>query len=160
MLDWLRDEGSLTRRVVERCRGRFRLDVRRECRDRPLPGESLLLAVRRRQTAILREVVLRCNERPWVFARTLIPTGTLQGGGRRLAYLRDRPLGAVLFADPGVRRGLLEVACLRPHHVLYRSAAQSLDSEPGVLWARRALFYLEGRPLLVNEVFLPDLPDS
>jgi chorismate--pyruvate lyase len=159
-LDWLRDQGSLTRRVVGHCDGCFRVDVRSQTWSRPLPGESLRLELAQRQTAMLREVVLRCDESPWVFARTLIPATTLQGGGRRLAHLGDRPLGAVLFADPKVQRGELEVARLLPHHVLFRSAVESLDRTPGSLWARRALFYLEGRSLLVNEVFLPALPES
>ncbi len=160
VLDWLRDQGSLTRRLVGHCDGRFRVDVRSQGWSRPLPGEALRLEMAQRQAAMRREVVLRCDERPWVFARTLIPATTLQGEGRRLAHLGDRPLGAVLFADPKVQRGALEVARLLPHHVLFRSAAQPLESVPGVLWARRALFHLEGRPLLVNEVFLPGLPES
>jgi chorismate--pyruvate lyase len=159
-LNWLRDQGSLTRRLLDYCEGRFRVDVRRQDWSQPLPGESLLLEMAQRQAAMAREVVLRCDERPWVFARTLIPATTLRGSGRRLAYLRDRPLGAVLFADRRVRRGVLEVARLLPHHVLFRSAVQALDGEPDGLWARRTLFHLEGRPLLVNEVFLPALPDA
>ena len=159
-LDWLRDQGSLTRKVVQRCGGRFRVQVLEQGWTQPLPGEGLLLDMAQRQTAMLREVLLLCNEVPWVFARTLIPASTLQGAGRRLAHLRDRPLGALLFADPRVKRGALEVARLLPHHVLFRSAVDSLPVAPDALWARRTLFQLEGRPLLVNEVFLPEIPES
>ncbi len=157
-LEWLRDEGSLTRRVVDCCGGRFRVDVRRQVWSRPLPGEARCLGLAQRQAAMVREVVLRCDEQAWVFARTLIPATTLQGGGRRLAHLGDRPLGAVLFADPKVRRGVMEVARLLPHHVLFTAATEPLGGAPEALWARRTLFQLEGRPLLVNEVFLPPLP--
>jgi len=156
--DWLHDEGSLTRRVLERCGGRFRVDVCRQGWSRPLASESQALGAQGRQAALLREVVLRCAEAPWVFARTLIPATTLQGSGRRLALLRDRPLGALLFADPGVERGALQVARLLPDHVLFRSAVASLELVPKSLWARRTLYYMDGRPLLVNEVFLPHLP--
>lgn len=77
-----------------------------------------------------------------------------------MAYLRERPLGEVLFSDPGVVRGRMEVAKLLPDHVLFGSAAQGMDPPPPSLWARRTLFYLERRPLLVNEVFLPGLPET
>jgi chorismate lyase len=127
---------------------------------RPQPGERRLLHLRRGTGALVREVELCCAGRPWVFARTLIPPLALRGAGRRLARLRDRPLGAVLFADPRVRRGPVEVTRLLPQHLLFHRAAASLVRPPPVLWARRTLFFIAGRPLLVNEVFLPELPRS
>jgi chorismate lyase len=54
----------------------------------------------------LREVYLLCDGVPWVYARTAIPRETLTGRHRRLAYLKTRPLGAMLFADPGMARGI------------------------------------------------------
>jgi len=110
-------------------------------------------------TAFIREVELHCGNRPWVFARTLIPATTLRGGARRLAHLRNRPLGAVLFADPNVLRGELEVAELLSRHLLFRDAARHLERPPGSLWGRRRLFYMDNKPLLVNEIFLPELPE-
>jgi chorismate lyase len=35
--------------------------------------------------ALIREVHLLCDDRPWVFARTIIPISTLRGRERRLA---------------------------------------------------------------------------
>ena len=110
-------------------------------------------------TAFIREVELHCGSRSWVFARTLIPATTLRGGARRLAHLRNRPLGAVLFADPKVLRGELEVAELLPRHLLFRNAVRQLESPPDSLWGRRRLFYMDEKPLLVNEIFLPELPE-
>jgi chorismate--pyruvate lyase len=155
--DWLGDEGSLTRRLVRHCGASFRVQVVNQGWTRPLAGERMLLEMRG-ASALVREVRLHCGEEAWVFARTLIPASSLQGSARRLAQLGDKPLGAVLFADPSVRRGGTEVAKLLPHHVLFRSAAAHLADPPGHLWARRTLFFLAARPLLVNEVFLPDLP--
>jgi chorismate--pyruvate lyase len=153
---WLGDRGSLTRRVVLHCGGVFRVELRCQVWGRPYASERRLLGGSH-AAAVVREVELRCDERPWVFARTLIPAATLKGRARRLAHLGTRPLGEVLFADPGARRGVLEVARLLPHHKLFRSAAAAVQPAPPLLWARRALFYVEGRPLLVNEVFLPGL---
>ena len=114
--------------------------------------------MRLRGAALIREVELHCGRRCWVFARTLIPAKTLEGGAKRLAYLRARPLGAVLFADPNVRRDLVEVARLSPNHILFECAARGLLPAPDSLWARRTRFLIDDKPLLVNEVFLPDLP--
>jgi chorismate--pyruvate lyase len=156
---WLLDEGSLTRLVIGRCCGRFRVRVLFQRWGRPLASERQVLGMSLAATAFIREVELYCGDRPWVFARTLIPASTLRGGARRLAHLRDRPLGAVLFADPRVLRGELEVARLLPRHRLFRDAVDRLEYPPGSLWGRRRLFYVEQKPLLVNEIFLPDLPE-
>jgi chorismate--pyruvate lyase len=156
---WLLDEGSLTRLVIGNCSERFRVRVLSQRWLRPLPGERRALGMNPAGTAFIREVELYCGLRPWVFARTVIPAPTLRGGAGRLARLRDRPLGAVLFADPKVQRGELEVACLLPRHRLFRDAVERLERPPQSLWGRRRLFYIDQKPLLVNEIFLPELPE-
>lgn len=158
--NWLLDEGSLTRLVIRNCPMQFRVRVLYQGWGRPQPSERRTLQMSIAGTSFIREVELYCGGRPWVFARTLIPAGTLRGGARRLAYLHNRPLGAVLFADPRVLRGRLEVAELLPHHFLLRAATERLETVPDSLWGRRRLFYVDGKPLLVNEIFLPELPDS
>lgn len=155
--DWLLDEGSLTRRVTRFCPERFRVRVRHQGWGRPSAGERAHLGMGRVGTALIREVDLVCGGRPWVFARTLIPVTSLVGAARRLAYLRDKPLGAVLFSTPGVRRAHMEVADLWPCHRLFRVAVQGLAEVPRLLWGRRSLFLMENRPLLVHEIFLPTL---
>jgi chorismate--pyruvate lyase len=159
VLDWLLDQGSLTRRVQIGCSGVFRVRLLHQAWGRPLVSESRLLRARRGQVAIVREVELRCGEQPRVFARTLIPASSLKGSVRRLARLAERPLGAVLFADRRVRRGLTQIACLRPKDRLFGAAAANLDRRPDILWGRRTLYYVSDRPLLVNEIFLSGLFD-
>ena len=71
--------------------------------------------------------------------------------------LGNKPLGALLFAHPLVERKPLHYKALRGAHMLYQRAAVVLDNPPDRLWARRSLFYLHGAPLLVTEVFLPEI---
>ncbi len=156
---WVLDKGSLTRLVLRHCHEAFRVKLRFQGWGKALPSERAVLGLGTASASLLREVTLCCGDQHWVSARTLIPATTLKGDGRRLAYLRERPLGEVLFADPGVRRGPMEVAQLRPDHVWFSAATRDLDPRPTELWARRTLFFLADRPLLVNEVFLPDLPE-
>lgn len=160
VFDWLSDTGSLTRRVQHACDGCFRVKVRRQSRLRPLPSEIARLAMRGHVVALVREVSLHCDERPWVFARTLIPLSSLRGSARRLTMLGNRPLGALLFADPSAERGMMEFARLLPGHHLFELAADGLGQRPAELWGRRTLFRFAGKPLLVNEIFLPDLLDQ
>jgi chorismate--pyruvate lyase len=113
----------------------------------------------RQRYAWMREVRLLCNDDPWVFARTLIPLSSRQGRCQRLLHLGTRPLGEVLFNDPRSRRGEMEVARFRTEHVLHRRALDGTGQERlDPVWGRRSVFHLDGKPLLVCEVFLPDLP--
>lgn len=156
--DWLLDTGSLTRRVQQACAGRFRVQVEMQGWGRPRLDESLALGLRLGRIALIREVHLLCDERPWVFARTVIPVSTLRGRQRRLAHLGSRPLGAVLFADPHMQRGTVEVVSVPPGSALFAAASCGMKRRPAEIWGRRSVFRLGGKPLLVSEFFLPGLP--
>lgn len=158
VLRWLLDPASLTRRVQLACTGAFGVQVLAQRWARPQQNEMRVLGMRAGSRALIREVYLTCDGQPWVYARTVIPGTTLTGSRRRLAYLRNRPLGALLFADPSMARGPVEIACLIPCDRLYPAATRHLDSRPESIWGRRSLFRLGGAPLLVSEIFLPGIP--
>jgi len=158
---WLKDRASLTARIKSACRcGGFRVRVVRQGWGRPLYSEAALLEMRLGEIAIVREVELLCGGLPWVFARTLIPASSLRGPARRLAHLGDKPLGEVLFSDQRTRRGVTQVARLLPRHRLFVAATGQLEKPPPEIWGRRSIFSLSSKPLLVNEIFLPDIPKS
>lgn len=158
VLHWLLDPASLTRRVQLACGGTFRVQVLAQHWARPQQNEMRVLGMRAGSRALIREVYLTCDGRPWVYARTIIPGTTLTGSRRRLAYLKNRPLGALLFADPAMTRGPVEIAHLMPCDRLYPAATRHLDNQPESIWGRRSLFRLGGAPLLVSEIFLPGIP--
>lgn len=155
---WLADRGSLTRQVTCACPGQFRVLVRAQGWGRVLNSERKALGMQRGGLALIREVELQCDGEPWVFARTVIPAGSLKGRARRLSLLGDRPLGAVLFADPSTVRGCMEAARFDDRHALFQGACGHWATPPSRLWGRRTLFCYQGKPLLVNEIFLPDTP--
>ncbi|MBI1195186.1 MAG: chorismate lyase [Gammaproteobacteria bacterium] len=154
--DWLLDESSLTRRLRAQAGGDFRVRVLGQGRRRLLPEECDLLKIPRRENAIVREVLLCCRGRPWVFARTVIPLATVRGPQWRLTRLRSRPLGEALFTDRRVTRGALTPVHVLPGQRLHRIVGPA--SENQALWGRRSLFWYPGnKPLLVTELFLPQM---
>lgn len=156
--DWLFDNGSLTRGLQRACEnGGFRVEVLDQRWQRPQLNERRRLAMPARQLALVRQVYLYCGDQPCVYARTIIPRETLSGAQRHLAVLGNRPLGAVLFADPCMHREPMEFARLQAGDRLFAAAVQRLPQPPGVIWGRRSVFYLAARPLLVNEIFLPPI---
>lgn len=120
-----------------------------------MSNEARALGMSRSGRALVRQVQLLCNDVPWVYARTVIPRRTLTGAQRRLAHLKSRSLGAMLFADPSMRRGELQLARLTGRDKLHALVARQLDQSPQVMWGRRSVFTLARKPLLVSEVFLP-----
>lgn len=155
---WLSDESSLTRRLQRLCGGDgFRVEVLRQGRETPMVNEAQSLGMPLRRLAWVREVCLCCGDTPWVFARTVIPLSTLTGSRAHLARLGNRPLGAVLFADPTMSREPMEVTRLaRPDRVFPYFDGQPWGQQP--IRGRRSRFCLDGLPLLVSEYFLPPFP--
>jgi chorismate--pyruvate lyase len=154
--DWLLDPTSLTRRLQQLC-GEFRVRLLEQSWSRPLHDEARALGMRGNGSAFIREVQLFCDGTPWVFARTVIPRRTLCGKYRRLTRLGNRSLGAVLFADPSMRRETAELAALSAAHPLFERATRPLLKKPRVIWGRRSRVYLQHKPLLLSEVFLHDM---
>lgn len=153
---WLSDKGSLTRRLRSRCSS-FRVQPMATGLSRPNQDERGVLGIRSGTRAYVREVQLICGGFPVVFAHSVLPIASLRGGWNGVTRLGTRPLGDALFNNPRISRMPLAYRCVRPGHPLYRGVRRHLPVEATHLWARRSLFCLKGRPLLVTEVFLPGI---
>jgi chorismate--pyruvate lyase len=153
---WLRDRGSLTQRIQQRCAD-FEVRGVNSGLARIALDESALLGVAPHQLAYSREVFLYADNQPVVFAHSAFAHRHLRGAWTAVRTLGNRPLGALLFAHPLVERKSLHYKSLRDTHPLYRRAVKLLKVPPHRLWARRSLFYMHDAPLLVTEVFLPGI---
>ena len=140
--DWLFDSGSLTARLKTLSEGKFAVevvdeswlifpDLRFRSRFGPVAPEHRFWS---------RRVVLLGNGVPWVFANTLIPTHSLDGDLEQIIRLGTKPLGEYLFSQPELSRSEIEV----------KEIAEGS-------WGRRSWFFLNAKPVLVAEYFLPSL---
>ena len=155
---WLLDTASLTLRLQRLCPGKFQVRVLSQAWGVPRIDEARVLEMKPGRLAIIRQVQLLCDGQPRVYARTVIPVTSLRGKLQRLAHLGTRPLGGMLFADPGMQRGVVELARISRGQSLYQAATRHMRQRPAAIWGRRSVFRLSGRPLLVSEVFLPGFP--
>jgi len=151
---WLFDTGSLTARLINHCDGKFSVKVISMRRASPTPDEVAVLRMKARSYAVIREVLLFCDDEPLVYARTIIPVSSLRGALRGLAMLGNKPLGAVLFADKSMRRKPMEITRLKPDHKVHVWTKSESDA---LVWGRRSVFILKQQELLVSEFFLPRL---
>ena len=88
--------------------------------------------------------------KPWIYARSVIPSQSLRGDLQRLRKLRNSSLGALLFRYPQLQRTPFEIAS-----VTATTLPQPLGSD-AMLWARRSRFAIDKRALIVGEIFLDD----
>jgi fumarylpyruvate hydrolase len=155
LLSWLAEPGLLTARVRALCGpamgfrrlGRLReAELSSSLRDRLKVDDA---------TCLLREVEFSSEGDRIVFAQTVLTASTVERYPW-LSELGDSPLGEALRqVDDPLEREPLEYAQLAAGHPLADAA------RPGTghvaLWARRAVYRLGGFPILVQEVFLPEL---
>lgn len=155
-ISWLREAGSLTKRIVGKVGSGFNVLVLQQKLSKPSVEESLKLGLRPSQGALVREVILRDRGEPLVLARSIIPIKTLAGADRRLAHLGNRPLGQILFNHPTLRRFNLEFARLEIPRDL--DPAWLSGQSASAMIARRSVYAIKpGHLLLVAEYFLPAL---
>ncbi len=141
---WLFDAGSLTARLKALKSDQFRVQVLNQYYAAPTRIEQSEMRLSGNQKVWVREVILFLDNTPVVYARTAIPMQTLCGNEKRLLHLGNSSLGSYLFRQPHLKRGNLKVS---------HCQANNLD----LTWARRSVFYLGKKPLMVSEAFSQQL---
>ncbi|GAB3440983.1 chorismate lyase [Massilia solisilvae] len=156
MRDWLVTPGSLTARLVASS-GHFRVQRLRQAGAICLPDEAFAIGMRRPGRVLEREVLLRCDGEPVVFAHTVVTASSTATDWPLFSALGERSLGTTLFYDPLVKRGQLEFARIRAGHPLLVRANAALGGtlRDQVYYARRCVYRRHQGLLLVTEVFLP-----
>jgi len=149
-LDWLFDEGSLTRRLTRLSNDGFSVTPLFEGWRTLRADECAALDLAEGSEGWVREVYLRGHGQAWVFARSVASRSALQGDGLHMDELGSRSLGELLFCDHAFQRRAIEV-CHYPQAWLPNEA-----QSPG-LWGRRSRFDRGTLSVLVAEIFLPGL---
>ncbi|HSC75500.1 MAG TPA: chorismate lyase [Pseudomonadales bacterium] len=154
--NWLLDRGSLTRRLQKKSGGHFSVKVLKQRWEKPKLDEARALNISPDQLALVREVILYGCDQPWVYARSVLPQQVLNGRLRFLRRLGNKPLGALLFSNPSIRREPVVVQCYAPSRL--PPLLQKPSQQP--LWGRYSIFRYGRGGILVSEIFLPAFVDS
>ncbi len=139
---WLLEQGSLSELFAQYCQ-HFSVELTFN-----QPIEAGLLSAQESQllkpeSCLLRQVVLQGDGQPWALGRTLIPL-SVNDDEFDLSQQGSTPLGVTIFAAQHVRRDALQVG-----RVL---------TPAGDLLARRSRLWMNDKPMLVAELFLPAAP--
>ena len=152
-LTWLNEKGSLSRRLAGRCEElSVALIGNHNISSKMLSEEEKNLLTDER--CLQREVVLRGRlgngkQQNWVVGRTLIPESSMTSQPFDLSMQGEIPLGLTLFSAEEVERDSLQVSWISV-------TGEGLSGRK--LLARRSRIWVNKKPILVSELFLPDSP--
>lgn len=171
---WLQDTGSLTERLRLHST-QFRVQLLSTHSQVPLTAEQASWLGE--DQAYCREVLLLCDEQPWIYASSLY-SNAAHDAVPALGDLGPRALGELLFDHPALVRSRFEFAqlsgpqCQQLTHNIQQQSRQFelftafnstlLEREscektatPMLPWARRSLLSIPEASVLVSELFLP-----
>lgn len=138
ILSWLSESGPITNRI--KLSQKFELELLNDEIDEISKEEELFLNSFS-ETFRVRRVILLGNNTPVVYAKSVIPSSTIENGLSSLGKIGNAPLGDILFT-PGVFTKL-EMVC-----------ASFLSKEKNVYWGRKIKYSVNSEPISVMEVFL------
>jgi chorismate--pyruvate lyase len=138
ILSWLLESGPITNRI--KLSQEFELELLNDEIDEISKEEELFLNSVSK-TFRVRRVILLGNKTPVVYAKSVIPTSTIENGLSSLGKIGNAPLGDILFT-PGVFTKL-DMVC-----------ASFLSKEKNVYWGRKIKYSVNSEPISVMEIFL------
>lgn len=154
---WLNYPGSFMERLKQYHVNDAEIHVVREGWELPTMDESSALSKSSDVTMWIREVSIQSGETVWMYARTVIPKETLTGEESELQHLQTRSLGSILFKNPALHRSEFEFFCIKAGTKWHEKITQDLLHVPDILWARRSVFSIHEKSLLLIEIFFPEI---
>jgi chorismate--pyruvate lyase len=151
--------GSLSARLAATGKS-FSVQVLRQGRAPLSPDEAMALGLGYQRTGYAREVLLRVDGLPVVYARSVTAQHNAIGAWRAVKGLGNRPLADVLFRRSGIRRQPLAFTCfgrnspMQGHVSKAWAAGIGARASGAALNARRSVFVRQRATLLVMEVFI------
>lgn len=157
--DWLLKPFVLSQAMRD-CAGELNVKRIKEELALPTKEEVARLALDNVQ-AWIRQIYIIGDNLPFSYAKVVVPIETYQKFQSDFDNLKDNLLGEkLLYTRDDLTRSPFEYACIMQGSPLYNDAVDILpiNKQPAYLWARRSVFNMSIYPLLVTEVFLPDMP--
>ena len=137
ILSWLNEPGSITSRI--KSFSNFRLKLLRDG-----PGEVDIieddLIVANYEENNTREVILYSDEKPLIYAKSIIPLATIRLGLGVLGNLKESPLGDIPFSNPEIKKKYMLFA--------------KFQSNEEIFYGRKGIYTVKGYPFSVCEIFL------
>ena len=137
ILSWLNEAGSITSRI--KSFSNFKLKLLKDGPGEVDASEDDLIISNYRENNI-REVLLYSDEKPLIYAKSIIPLETIRLGLGVLGNLKENPLGDILFSNPKIKK----------EYMLF----SKFESNKKIFYGRKGIYTVKGYPFSVCEIFL------
>ena len=134
---WLLEDGPITKRIKSSYE--FKLELIQDEVTEVIDADKKFLNTNSNEIRV-REVILFGNDRPLVYAQTLIPDTTIEKGLAELGKIGNKPLGDILF----------EKNIFTKKDIVYAQFIFDNNS----FWGRKIKYTVKNQPFSVMEVFL------
>jgi chorismate--pyruvate lyase len=138
ILDWLHEEGSITSRISSNTS--FKLEILNDGLGMAEQEEYIAIDIPSQEVRI-REVILYGDNKPIVYAKSIIPPLTSSEGYPGLGTIGSKPLGDLIFQSK------LFIST-------NKSFAKFETSNGEIVWGRKINYLIKGHPFSIMEVFL------
>ena len=138
ILDWLNEEGSITSRISSNAS--FKLEILNDGLGMAEEEEYLAINISSQEVRI-REVILYGDNKPIVYAKSIIPPLTSSEGYPGLGTIGSKSLGDLIFQSK------LFIST-------NKSFAKFETSNGEIVWGRKINYLIKGHPFSIMEVFL------
>jgi chorismate--pyruvate lyase len=152
---WITESNSLTQRLRDFYGDTVKVSLLFHQWKKPFLNEAHHLQIHYQHYSLIREVLLSVERKPLILARTILPKQTIQRTNGHLSNLGTRPLGDVIFSYPRLQRLKTEL-CWVSKTGWSKALQQQLSIEQSI-WGRRNVYLFQQQPLLVSELFLPEV---
>lgn len=147
-IQWLQEQGSLSQRFSLQCQHLVAEVVRNQLVSvnelTDFQKKMLLQHQSHDQDCLIRDVILAADGVPWLLGSTIIPRSSLSDEQFDLSQQGEVPLGLTVFQAQQVARDQLHLS--------------TVESPLGELAARSSRLWMNHKPMLVAELFLPPSP--
>jgi chorismate--pyruvate lyase len=107
--------------------------------------------------AWVRQIFHVGHEKKQIYAKLSVPKITYEQYQIELESLGNKPIGAtLLFNNPDVSRSSFAYRIFKASDPIYHSICHEIGTA-SELWARRSIFTWRNLPLMLTEIFNPDL---
>jgi chorismate lyase len=156
-LAWLEKPYALSKALRAICNN-FSLDVIDQSLGVLTHDEAEILDSVEIPYCLIRQVFLKCDDEPFVYARVCVPHETLFRDRHAFESLGNKPIGeTLLYNRKDVSRGEFEIKVSQLDNPAFRNVTFT-NHRYNEIWGRRSLFNYGGSPLLISEFFFSEIP--
>ncbi len=155
--DWLQYPDSLTQ-ALKKLSSSYRIRLLSQDWNEITRTEKVFLKDDSKRYMV-REIEQWCGDKMLVAARSIFPENSIDSPKHPLRYLGCTSLGDYLFQNASIAPKSFEFSLQYPQNFLYQRFIGCFEKPLEMLYARRRLFFMHKNPILIMEIFPPEMPN-